>query len=166
MIDTGTYCASVAVPVILKAFLQGHGNPVVTSILAQHGMAMLEKGSNGGVLIHVRSKEDAMELIGQEVMLLGRKFPIKRLSPFLNKFFLDISGIHSAKVANDLFLGFCSRGTRPLFFTPRDVNLDAEVATPTWCYYFASEMAPPLLRVDGFVVNQVVCGDRFYAAHG
>lgn len=166
IIETGSYCSSTPLPVIFKSFLMDHGNGVVKEILKEHGVALVEKIPSGGVLLHVRSLDEVQKLVGQEVMVLGRKFKIKRPSVFLNKFYLDVSGVHTTDEANELFLALCSLGARPFFMTPRDVNLEAQVVTPTWRFYFGCEVAPPCLQVHGFVTNQLAFGSHFYVAHG
>ncbi|KAG1686017.1 hypothetical protein DVH05_007318 [Phytophthora capsici] len=166
LMDTGSYCTNMAVPVILKSFLQDHGNATVKEVLAGHGVAMLEKVPSGGVLIRLRSPEDEAKLVGEEVNLLGRKFKIKRQSLLMNKFFLDVSGIHSTDEANKLFMALCALGAPPLFLTPRDVNLETHVVTPTWRFYFGSDHAPPCLVVHNYVTHQLVYDRHFYAARG
>ncbi|EGZ05557.1 hypothetical protein PHYSODRAFT_534145 [Phytophthora sojae] len=138
-IDSGTYCASVAMPVVFNSFLQDHGNQVVQELLSRYEVALVEKAPAGGIFVHVRSAEAEKRLVGQEVNLLGRKFKIKRQSPFDSKFYLDVFGVRSTAVANDLFMGLAQLGARPFFLTPRDVNMDAHVATPTWRFYFGQE---------------------------
>ncbi|KAK1943875.1 hypothetical protein P3T76_005271 [Phytophthora citrophthora] len=64
-------------------------------------------------------------------MVLGRKFKIKKPSVFLNKFCLDVSGVHTTDETNELFLALCTLGARPFIRTPRYVNLEAQVVTPT-----------------------------------
>lgn len=165
-IDTGTYCTTQALPIILKSFLQDNGNPVVKKVLAEFGVVMMEKGPSGKVLLHVRSADVEQRLVNEEVKIMGRKFKIKRRSPFSDKFFLDISGIRSANVANELFLGFCAIGLRPVFMTPRDVHLATHVATPTWRFYFGEDAVPRALWIRGFVTNQVQMGGKFFVARG
>ncbi|KAE8902633.1 hypothetical protein PF003_g13628 [Phytophthora fragariae] len=166
VIDTGSYCSSTALPVILKSFLRDHGNAVVDNILSRHEVSVVEKIPSGGILVHVRSADAEKKLVGQEVMILGRKFVIKRQLPFIDKFYLDISGIRSSELANQLFMGLSAIGARPLFWTPRDVNMEAQVATPTWRFYFGQEVSPSCLKVRGFVTNQLAVGGHFYLARG
>ncbi|KAG1709498.1 hypothetical protein DVH05_020149 [Phytophthora capsici] len=166
IIETGSYCSSTPLPVIFKSFLMDHGNEAVKEVLEEYGVALVEKIPSGGVLLHVRSLEHVQKLVGQEVMVLGRKFKIKRPSVFLNKFYLDVSGVHTTDEANELFLALCALGARPFFMTPRDVNLKSQVVTPTWRFYFGSEAAPACLQVHGFVTNQLAFGSHYYVAHG
>ncbi|KAL4162035.1 hypothetical protein PRNP1_002583 [Phytophthora ramorum] len=166
IIETGSYCLSTPLPVIFKSFLMDHGNGAVKEVLEEYGVALVEKIPSGGVLLHVRSLDEVQRLVGQEVMVLGRKFKIKRPSVFLNKFYLDVSGVHTTDEANELFLALCAFGARPFFMTPRDVNLEAHVVTPTWRFYFGCEVAPPCLQVHGFVTNQLAFGSHYYVAHG
>lgn len=166
VIDTGSYCSSTASPVILKSFLHDHGNAVVDNILSSHEVSVVEKIPSGGVLVHVRSADAGKKLVGQEVMLLGRKLAIKRQLPFIDKFYLDISGIRSSKVVDQLFMGLSAIGARPLFWTPRDVNREAQVATLTWRFYFGQEIPPSCLKVRGFVTNQLAVDGHSYLARG
>lgn len=166
VIKSGSYCANDAVPVILKSFLQSHGNPVVKEVLSQHGVAMVEKIPSGGVLVHVRSATMETKLVGQEVNLMGMKFKIARQSLLMDKFFLDVAGIHSKQEADALFFALCDLGARPLYLTPRDVNLEAQVATPTWRFYFGSTDPPQCLVVHSYVTHQLVLGKVFYVVRG
>lgn len=166
VVDSGTYCAATSVPVILKDFLENHRNAVVKEVLSDHGVAMVEKVPSGGVLVRVRSADIEEKLVGEQVYLMGRRFTIKRQSCFQSKFYLDVSGIHSSDEADHLFLALCELGARPFFLTPRDVNMETEVATPTWRFYFGSDRAPTCLMVHGFVTNQLMFGGSFYMARG
>ncbi|KAJ8524947.1 hypothetical protein ON010_g16169 [Phytophthora cinnamomi] len=141
IIDSGTYCTTVAMAVIFNSFLQDHGNAVVQELLSRYEVVLVEKAS-----------------AGQEVNLLGRKFKIKRQSPFNNKFYLDVFGVRSTETANELFMGLTRLGARPFFLTPRDVNMETHVTTPTWRFYFGQEEVPACLKVGGYVTNQLVCG--------
>ncbi|OWZ01212.1 hypothetical protein PHMEG_00027455 [Phytophthora megakarya] len=138
MIDSGTHCASVAVPVILKAFLHGHGNPVVKAVIGEFGVVMLEKMSTGGVLVHVRTAGAKRRLAGEELTSWANDLRSNAV-PYL-----------LTNTANDIFLALCELGARPLFLSPRDVNLQAQVVTPTWRYYFGSSETPFCLCVDDY----------------
>ncbi|KAG1703583.1 hypothetical protein DVH05_007527 [Phytophthora capsici] len=166
IIDSGTYCSTVAMRVVINSFLQDHGNAVVKELLSNYEVAMIEKAPSGGVLIHVHSSDAERMLIGQEVNLLGRRFKVKHQSPLANKFFLDVFGVRSTTIANNLFMGLAALGARPLFMTPRDVNMETHVTTPTWRFYFGQEEPPACLKVHGFVTNQLVYGRKFFIVRG
>lgn len=166
MINSGSYCSNTGLPIIMKAFLNDNGNAVVKEVLEHYGVVMLDKIPSGGVLIHVRSANDEAKLDGQEVNLMGRKFTIKRRSFLMNKFFLDVSGIHAVEEANALFLALSALGAHPLFLTPRDVNMETQVVSPTWRFYFGLEEPPKCLVVDGCVTHQIIYGRNLYLARG
>ncbi|KAJ8561682.1 hypothetical protein ON010_g7998 [Phytophthora cinnamomi] len=167
VIESGSYCSSSLAPVILMSFLHENGNAVVKEGLYRREVAVVEKMASGDVLIHVRTPEVEAKLTGQEITLLGKMFKIKKQSPFSRKFHLDISGVCTMETANALHLGLCDIGARPMYFTPRDVNLDAQVSTPTWRFYFEQEIvAPPCLMVHGFVTNQLTIGGKYYVVYG
>ncbi|GMF32147.1 unnamed protein product [Phytophthora lilii] len=67
VIDTGTYCANVPLPVVVNSFLKDHGNKIVKATLSHCEVGMLEKLPSGGILVHVRTAEAESHLIGQEV---------------------------------------------------------------------------------------------------
>ncbi|KAL3661664.1 hypothetical protein V7S43_013423 [Phytophthora oleae] len=48
IIDSGTYCSTVAMRVVINSFLQDHGNPVVEELLSRYEVAMIEKALSGG----------------------------------------------------------------------------------------------------------------------
>ncbi|OWZ14172.1 hypothetical protein PHMEG_00012385 [Phytophthora megakarya] len=152
-------------PVVFNSFLQDHGNPLVDDLLSRYEIAQLEKAP-GGILIHVRSSDAERKLVGQEVHLMGRSFKIKQQSPLSNKFFLDIFGVRSTEVANNLFMGLSAIGARPLFLTPRDVSMETHVSTSTWRFYFGQEEPPTCLKIHGFVTNQLDYGRKFYLSRG
>ncbi|KAK1931243.1 hypothetical protein P3T76_013432 [Phytophthora citrophthora] len=112
IIETGSYCSSTPLPVIFKSFVMDHGNSAVKAVLEDYGVALVEKIPSGGVLLRVRSLDEVQTLVGQEVMVLGRKFKIKKPSVFLNKFYLDVSGVHTTDEANELFFALCTLGAR------------------------------------------------------
>ncbi|KAG6592609.1 Pol Polyprotein [Phytophthora cinnamomi] len=41
--DSGTYCTTVAMPVIFNSFLQDHGNVVVQELLSRYEVVLVEK---------------------------------------------------------------------------------------------------------------------------
>ncbi|KAK1939066.1 hypothetical protein P3T76_009141 [Phytophthora citrophthora] len=135
-----------------------HGNSAVKAVLGEYGVALVEKIPSEDALLRVRSLDEVQTLIEQEVMFLGRKFKIKKPSVFLDKFYLDVSGVDTTEEANELFLALYTLGAHQCFLTPRDVNLEAQVVTPTWCFYFGCDVAPPCLQVHGFVTNQLAFG--------
>ncbi|OWZ11050.1 hypothetical protein PHMEG_00015982 [Phytophthora megakarya] len=154
IINAGSYCMFAPSP-----SSSSPGNPAIKQRL-------WKKIPSGGVLLHVRSLDEAPKLTDQVVMGLGRKFIIKRPSVFLNKLYLDVSGIHSADKANQLFLALCALGIRPFFMTPRDLNMKAQVGTSTWRFYFGCDTAPANLQVHGYVTNQLALGSHFYVTRG
>ncbi|KAK1940021.1 hypothetical protein P3T76_008344 [Phytophthora citrophthora] len=166
MINSGSYCSNTGLPIIIKAFLNDNNNAAVKDVLGHYRIVILDKIPSGGVLIHVRSTEDEAKLDGHEVNLMGRKFTIKRRSFLMNKFFLDVSGIHSVEEANAIFLALGVLGAHPLFLTPRDVNMETRVVTPTWRFYFGSETTPKCLVVDRCITHQLIYGRNLYLARG
>ncbi|POM78523.1 Hypothetical protein PHPALM_3945 [Phytophthora palmivora] len=166
LIDSGAYSSAVAIPTVFKSLIHDNANAALKETFAEHGISMVQKASTGGVLLHVTTREAERKLAGQEVMLLGRKFTIKRQSPMAKKFFLDVFGVGSTETANQLYMSFAALGARPLFLTPRDVNMKTQAATPTWRFYFGQDEPPSCLIVNGFVTNQLMYGRKLFLAHG
>ncbi|OWZ18759.1 LOW QUALITY PROTEIN: hypothetical protein PHMEG_0007100 [Phytophthora megakarya] len=159
IIEIESYCTSVPLPVIFKFFLIDHGNGAVNECLEEYGVVMVEIIPPGGMLFHVR----LLEICRTSSDGFGSQLQNQKNFSFLNKFYLDVSGVHTTEDTNDLFLGLCALCAPSFFMTPLDVNLEGQVVTPTWCFYFGCEDAPPCLLPHGFVTNQL---PHYYVAHG
>ncbi|OWZ00136.1 hypothetical protein PHMEG_00028746 [Phytophthora megakarya] len=117
---------------------------------------------SGDVRIHVKSSQSAGKLDGQESNLLGRKFTIKHQPPLAIKFYLDIFEIRSTATANAFSMSLAKLGAPPLALTLKDVNIQAQVITPTWCFYVGQEQPPACPITRGFVTNQLVYGRNIF----
>ncbi|OWZ15116.1 hypothetical protein PHMEG_00011297 [Phytophthora megakarya] len=137
-----------------------HSNSAVKAVLEEY-----VKIPSGGVLFSVRSLDEVQMLVGQEVMVLGSKFKIKTPSVFLNKFYLDVSVVHTTDETNELFLALCTLGARPFSTSPRDVpgspSGNSNVAFLLRLLSGATMLASPWI-----CANQLAFGLHYYMAHG